>query len=297
MPTPDRSVSFTKNEQISSTPTRILSGASQLQSQWQFLRAAIGDLRSSKDIAKRLFLQGIAQRYRYSSLGLFWAFMPTVMIAVLLTLGQRAQIPGLNKGAVPPQVYGIFGLVMMQTFLEAMQSQRIFLTRYSHLLIRQKVLVEGLILSGIAEAIFAFLVRLPVLLAVFLFFNISPATTTPLALLGFATIIGLGAGAGLFFAPWNALSRDLESLMYFLPWFLFGITPVFVAVQPGGWAYRLYQLNPLTHVFELTRWLAYGVGEVSVFAICLLPLTLLWLISGWLFCRLCLPYVIERSLI
>ncbi|NJN85659.1 MAG: hypothetical protein HC881_04235 [Leptolyngbyaceae cyanobacterium SL_7_1] len=112
-------------------------------------------------MAKRMFLQGIAQRYRYSSLGLFWAFMPSVMIAVVLTIGQRTNVLGSSRGQIPPQVYGIFGLIMMQTFLEAMHSQRNFLSRYCYLLVRQKIPVEGLILSGIGEAIFAFGVRLP----------------------------------------------------------------------------------------------------------------------------------------
>ncbi|BAY92050.1 MULTISPECIES: ABC transporter permease [unclassified Tolypothrix] len=293
----NRQRSLSTDDHVPLTPLKILSSGSQLQYRQRFLREALCDLLSSTEIAKRIFLQGIAQRYRYSSLGLFWAFMPSVMIAVLLTVGQRAQIPGLTRGAIPPQVYGIFGLIMMQTFLEAMQSQRMFLSRYSHLLIRQKIPVEGLILSGLAEANFAFIVRLPVIIAMFLFFNISPAATVLLSFLGFFTIIALGAGLGLFLAPWNVLSRDLESLMYFFPWLLFGVTPVFVAVQPKSWAYHLYWLNPLTHVLEATRWLAYGVGEISAFALLLFPLGILWLVSGWLFCRLCLPYIIERSLI
>lgn len=286
-----------KPEYAGAAPTRVLNGASQLVSRRLFLNVAFRDLSACTHVAKRLFLQGIAQRYRYSSLGIFWAFMPSAMIAVLLTVGQRAQIFDGRSGIISPQVYGIFGLVMMQTFLEAMQSQRVLLTRHSHLLIRQKVPIEGLILSGIAEAGFALLVRLPVLIAVLIFFDISPPATAPLALMGFATLIGLGAGAGLFLAPWNVLSRDLESLMNFLPWLLFAITPVFVAVPSNSYVFSLYQLNPLTHLFELIRWMAYGSGEVTIFSICLLPLTCLLLVAGWLFCRLCLPYIIERSLI
>ncbi|NJN85660.1 MAG: hypothetical protein HC881_04240 [Leptolyngbyaceae cyanobacterium SL_7_1] len=84
--------------------------------------------------------------------------------------------------------------------------------------------------------------------------------------------------------------------MHFFPWLLFAVTPIFVAVDPGSWAYHLYRFNPLTHVFEATRWLTYGVGEISAIALLLVPLTIIWLVTGWLFCRLCLPYVIERSL-
>lgn len=279
-------------------PIKITSAGSQLQNRRAFLRNALKDLRDSRLIAKRLFLQSVAQRYRYSTLGLFWAFVPPAIMAVILTLGQRAKIAGLSPGTIPAQVYGIFGLVMAQIFLEALNSQRLFLTQHNHLLARQKVPIEGLILASIAETTFGFLVRLPVLIVILLVFNITPSATSPLSIFGFATIIGLGTGVGLLLAPWNVLSRDLDSLMQFFPWFLFAVTPVFVAVQPGSWLYYLYMLNPLTYVFEATRWLAYGNSDINFVALLLLlPLTIILLVSGWLFCRLCLPYIIERSLI
>lgn len=280
------------------SPIKITSAGSQLQNRRAFLKNALQDLQGSWGIAKRLFLQSVAKRYRYSTLGLFWAFVPPAIMTVILTLGQRAKIAGLGSGTIPPQVYGIFGLVMAQTFLEALNGQRLFLTQHNHLLARQKVPIEGLILASIAEAIFGFLVRLPVLIVILLVFKVTPSATSLLCLFGFATIIGLGTGLGLLLAPWNVLSRDLDSLMQLFPWFLFAVTPVFVAVQPGNWLYYLYMLNPLTYIFEATRWLAYGLGEVNLIALLLLlPFTIIFLVSGWLFCRLCLPYIIERSLI
>lgn len=280
-----------------SPPVKINSARSQLFSVRAFLVDAWLDLRSSSEFAKRLFLQNIAQRYRHSSLGLFWAFVPSALIAIVMTLGQRGRVPILMGGAVPPQIYGIFGLVMAQTFLEALNIQRVSLSQYIHLLVRQKVPVEGLTLAGLAESTFGFLMRLPVLIAMLLIFNVMPAVTFPLALLGIALLIGFGSGLGLFLAPWNALSKDLENVMQFFPWVLFFVTPVFVAVPPGNWLYSVQLFNPLTYIFEGTRYLAYGVGTINILAlILLLPLAMLLLLGGWLFCRLCLPYAIERSL-
>ena len=49
--------------------------------------------------------------------------------------------------------------------------------------------------------------------------------------------------------------------------------------------------------FEGIRFLTYGVGTVNTLALfTLLPLTVILLLVSWLFCRLCLPYIIERSL-
>lgn len=276
---------------------KINSGRSQLFSIRAFLVGAWLDLRSSSEFSKRLFLQNIAQRYRYSSFGLFWAFVPSALTAIVLTLGQRDRLSILIGGAVPPQVYGIFGLIMVQTFLEALNIQRVSLNQYIHLLARQKIPLEAIMMAGFAQSAFGFLMRLPVLIAILLIFNITPALTFPLAFLGIVSLISFGAGLGLLLAPWNALTRDLENIMQFFPWFLFLVTPVFVAVKPGNWLYFLQQFNPLTYIFEGTRFLAYGVGTVNTLALLiLLPLTVLLLLVSWLFCRLCLPYIIERSL-
>ena len=287
-----------------SSSVRINSARSQLFSIRAFLTSAWLDLRSSSGFAKRLFLQNIAQRYRYSSLGLFWAFVPSALIAILLTLGQRDQmptfgdrIPILIAGTVPPQVYGIFGLIMAQTFLEALNIQRVSLNQYIHILVRQKVPLEAIMMAGLAETTFNFLMRLPVLIAILLVFNINPALTFPLAFLGMASIISFGSGLGLLLAPWNALSKDLENVMQFFPWLVFLVTPVFVIVQPGNWLYSLQQFNPLTYLFEGIRFLTYGVGNVNTVALLvLIPLTIILFLVSWLFCRLCLPYIIERSL-
>ncbi|BAY61818.1 ABC-2 type transporter [Calothrix brevissima NIES-22] len=276
---------------------KINSGRSQLFSIRAFLTDAWLDLRTSSEFAKRLFLQNIAQRYRYSSLGLFWAFVPSALIAILLTLGQPERIPILIAGEVPPAVYGVFGLVMAQTFLEALNIHRVSLNQYIHLLVRQKIPLEAIVIAGLAESAFGFLMRLPVLLVILLVFHITPALTFPLALLGIAAIISSATGLGLFLAPWNVLSKDLENIMQFFPWLLFLITPVFVVVHPGNWLYILQQFNPLTYIFECTRFLAYSAGTINILALLLLiPLALILLILSWLFCRLCLPYIIERSL-
>jgi lipopolysaccharide transport system permease protein len=293
-PQPKRASEFSSTQH---SPLKITSAGSQLQHPRAFLTDALKNLQTSRGIAKRLFLQSVAQRYRYSTLGLFWAFMPSAIMAVFLTLGQRAKIAGLSQGAIPPQVHGIFGLVMAQIFIETLNNQRVILTQHRYLLTRQNVPIEGLVLGSLAESIFALFVRLPVLIVILLVFNITPAITAPISLLGFATLIVLAAGLGLFLAPWSALSRDLDNVMQFFPWFLFAATPVFITVQPGSWLYFVYLLNPLTYLFEATRWLAYGVGEIHLgVLLVLLPGVWLLLIGGWLFCRLCLPYVIERSL-
>jgi lipopolysaccharide transport system permease protein len=286
-----------QNHQTNVSPSIVYSAGSQLLPFKSFLKTAKKDVIQGLPFTKRLFIQNIVKRYRYSSLGLFWAFIPSALIAILLTLGQRAGISALTSQNVPPQVYGIFGIVMMQIFLESFNSQRMFLTYHIHFFIRQKIPLEAFILAGLGENMFNLVMRLPVLIAVLIFFDITPKLTIILLPFGFLLLIILGSSIGLFLAPWNALSNDLDSIMQVLPWFLFGITPVFVLPSDGTLLHRIFLFNPLTHIFETIRWLTYG-GEINhpfIFGL-ITFMTIFLFVLGWLYCKLCLPYVVERTL-
>ncbi|MBL1210223.1 ABC transporter permease [Geminocystis sp. GBBB08] len=286
-----------ENDKTNICPSIVYSSGSQLFPLKVFLKTARKDVIQGLPFTKQLLIQNVVKRYRYSSLGLFWAFIPSALIAILLTLGQRTGIAGLTSQNVPPQVYGIFGIVMMQIFLESFNSQRIFLTYYLHLSVRQKIPLEAFILAGFGENIFNLFMRLPVLIAVLIFFDITPQLTIILMPFGFLLLILFASSLGLLLAPWNALSNDLDSIMQVLPWFLFGITPVFFMPRDGTLLHRLFVYNPLTHIFEAIRWLTYG-GEIDhPLIFCLITLMTIFLfVVGWLYCKLCLPYVVERTL-
>ncbi|BAQ61804.1 ABC transporter permease protein [Geminocystis sp. NIES-3708] len=109
-----------ENNKTNVSPSIVYNASSQLVPFKSFLQTVRNDVIQVLPFAKRLFIQNVVKRYRYSSLGLFWAFIPSALIAILLTLGQKAGISALTTQNVPPQVYGIFGIVMMQIFLESL---------------------------------------------------------------------------------------------------------------------------------------------------------------------------------
>ena len=216
----------------------------------------------------------------------------------MMTLGQRSHVPGLKASGVPPQVYAVFGLVMAQTFLETLSTQRALFTTHRHLLSRHRTPIEGMMLAGLGENLFGLAIKMGVLAVVFLVFKITPAQTLPFGLAGMCGIFLLGSGVGLLLAPWNALSKDLDNAMGFFPWIFFMLTPIFVSLQPGSTLYKICRWNPLTWFFNATRAFTYGSATLRGDG---LPLLSLWgcillLPVAWLLCRLARPYVIERFL-
>lgn len=277
--------------------TTTSSAESPLLNPRRFLAEAWGDLSRSRGTAIRLFRQSIAQRYRYSSLGLLWAFAPPVVTALVLTLSNRSSGAADLHAAVPPAFYAVFGLVLAQTFLETFGTQRALFNTHRYLLSRHRVPIEGLILTGLADSLFSLLIKLGILTALFLFYRIAPGPGLLLGLIGIGSIGLLGAGLGLLLAPLSALKRDLDNVMQFFPWVLFGLTPVFVAPRVGAALFQIYRYNPLTWLFDAVRACSYGhptgYGTLLLFACCsaaiLLPLS-------WLLCRIARAYVVERFL-
>ena len=281
--------------------SRIYSGESPLSSPRTFLRQALRDLLDSRGAAVRLFQQSIAQKYRHSVLGLFWAFAPAALTAVILTVGKRGDV---RDSLVSPQLYAVFGLIMAQTFLESLTTQRMLFPTHRFLLNRHRAPVEGLILAGIMENLFGIAMKVALLAVVFLFFRTPPSVTLPLGLMAFFAIFLIGTTLGLLMAPWNALQKDLDNIMGIFPWAFVGLTPIFVQPQPGSELREVYQWNPFTHLFDATRFFVYGYGHQAAgsglehltalfiaFGLCLFLLPIAWVLV-----RIARPYVVESFL-
>ncbi|MDX1931947.1 MAG: ABC transporter permease [Capsulimonadales bacterium] len=286
---------------------RIYHGGSALRYPRSFLRQAISDLLGSWQAALRLFGQSIAQKYRYSALGIFWAFAPAALTAVLLTVGKRADLTILRDGIVAPQVYAIFGLILGQTFLEAMATQRTLFLTHRYLLSRHQAPVEGLIIAGILENLFGLAMKVGLLALVFLQWKTIPSVTVPLGIFGMTVILLLGTTLGLLLAPWSALKRDLDNVMGVFPWAFMGLTPIFVPPQPDSPMAEIYRWNPFAYVFDATRFLTYGYGHqpmpgvsgsgmmtilLGALAVCIVLLP-----AAWILCRVARPYIVESYLV
>lgn len=264
-----------------------------------FVRSSLADLRAAGPTANRFFKRHMAQQYRFSSFGMIWAFAPSVITAVVLIGGQRSRLIQPDQATIPAAFYGVFGLVMAQSFFESLNSTRSIFTTHQNLLRRQNVPLEGLIVANFVDVIFNTAVRLFVLAVVFFLFAVRPTLTTlPLAFSGLIGLIMAGGGFGLLIAPINSLKSDVNKFMAVFPWLLFAATPVFV--PPSGTNFLLglvYTCNPLAWIFNSIRTAAYG-AEGSYFpALIGAFVSLLLVVAGWLFCRLCRPYIVERLLV
>ncbi len=258
-------------------------------------RQWVDDIMACRFSAYCLFKRQLAQQYRYSSLGLLWAFVPTILTAIVLIGSQRAQtLAGLTN--VPAAFYGIFGIALAQTFLEALNTTRRLFIAHQHVLRRQILPLDAFIMADLMQMLFTMLVRFSIVVAVYALFSV-PAPNplmAMIAILGYCGIAFAGAGIGLIIAPFAALTQDLEHVSSLLPWTIFAITPVFVPITGSTILGRIAAINPLTWVFDGIRAAAYG-GEGHAVAAALAGLIGCGLLLlGWSLCRVARPHVVER---
>lgn len=266
-----------------------------MKSKITYLNQWLNDVLACRFSAYCLLKRQLAQQYRYSSLGLVWAFVPTVLTAMVLIGSQRAQMLAGSTN-IPAAFYGIFGVALAQTFLEALNTTRRLFITHQHVLRRQILPLDAFIMADLMQLLFTMLVRFSIVVAVYALFSV-PAPSPVMAMiavLGYCGIAFAGSGIGLLIAPFAALTQDLEHVSSLLPWTIFAITPVFVPITGSTILGRIAAINPLTWAFDGIRAAAYG-GEGHTIASALAGLLgSALLLLGWSLCRVSRPHVVER---
>ena len=114
------------------------------------------DLLGSREIAWRLMVRDISAKYRQSLLGIAWAFLPSIVMAVGFTLANNARVINIGFTGLPYPAYVMFSTALWQTFVEALNGPVQAVTMAKPMLARVNFPREALILSKMGEVFFNF---------------------------------------------------------------------------------------------------------------------------------------------
>jgi lipopolysaccharide transport system permease protein len=185
--------------------------------------------------------------------------------------------------------------MLWQVFAESLNGPLTVVTSTAPLLSRINFPRESIILAKLGEVLFNLAIRLILVVAVFIWFQIPVSWITLLAPLALAQLILLGTTLGLFLTPACTLYQDLgRALTVFLGVWVF-LTPVVYQVPRGGVFGAIVNFNPVTPLLVTTRELASGGTVSDPFGFFLVSaLTLAALLPAWAAYRLAMPFVVER---
>ncbi len=262
----------------------------------QLFRQMSTDLMASRELAWRLMVRDISAQYRGSLLGFAWALIPPVVMAFSFSLASEAQvfIPGPTD--LPYPVYVMLSTSLWQTFVESINGPIQAVMRAKPMLTRVNFPREAIILAKLGEVGFNFGMKLLLITALFLIYNISVGWSVLLAPVALIHLILLGIVVGTLLSPLGALYQDVSKGLTLVTGFWLFLTPVVYSVPTQGNLALLVSLNPVTPLLVTTRELATtGILTQAIPFWWVSGLVWISLVLTWIVFRLSMPYVIERA--
>lgn len=253
------------------------------------------DLLASRELAWRLMVRDISAKYRQSFLGIFWAFIPPIVMATGFTLAKSGGVVNVGNTDIPYPAYVMFSMTLWQTFVEALNGPIQAVTAAKSMLSRINFPREALILAKLGEVFFNFGIKLILIIGLFIWFQIPVTWSIVLAPVALIHLIILGSFIGLLLAPIGALYRDFSMGITLATSFWLFLTPVVYPIPSDGIFGSIVKLNPVTPLLVTTRELATTglISNPSGFWVASL-IAVIGLLFAWIIYRLAMPYVVER---
>ena len=268
---------------------------SPLRQPTRFVRAMIADLAASRELARRLFIRDLNAQYRNSVFGYLWVFAPPLLASLPFIYLNSAGVLKMGTTPIPYAAYALVGTIIWQTFVEALNSPLRTVNAARSMLTRINFPREAILLAGLMQVGFSFLVRLALLVIVFAMFGLLLPVTAPLFLIGMVSVALTGFTIGLLLTPIGVLYGDVQHGLPIASTFLMLLTPVLYPVPTSGLAATVAALNPLTPLVTTTRdWLTIGAAPDVGRFVAVSGVMGAFLLVGWIGYRLALPHLIAR---
>lgn len=285
----------TSTRNLSATAEAIYTPASDLRHPGRLFVQMWRDLLASRGLAWRLLVRDISAHYRQSFLGFAWAFLPPIVLAAGFTLAGRANVINVGATQLPYPAYVVLSMILWQTFVEALNGPVVAVANAKQMLARINFPREAIVLAKLGEVFFNFGIKLILIVAVFVWYQMPVTRAALLAPLALVSLILLGTFFGLLLAPLGVLYQDVtQGLTVFTALWLF-LTPIIYPVPQSGTFATIVKLNPVTPLLVTTRELATTgiVSDPNRFLI-VTAVTIAGLFMTWVVFRLAMPFAIER---
>jgi lipopolysaccharide transport system permease protein len=276
-------------------PTATYTPVSQVRSPITLISDMLADLVASRELAWRLAVRDISAQYRQSILGVFWAFVPPLLSALLFIVLQQRNVVNVPDTGMPYPLFVLVGTTLWQVFAEAVSAPLRVVTGARAILAKINFPREALILSALYQTLFGLFIRGMLLAGVLLYFGTPFRPRSLLALVTIFMLIWLGLAIGLALTPVGMLVVDVSQGITLALQFGFFLTPV-VYPAPESFPYLLLATwNPVAPFLLSSRTLlvqgtAGPLTPMVVVGVCLVAGTCL----SWLLYRVSMPIIIER---
>lgn len=261
----------------------------------QFFSLMRADLLSGCRLGWRLAVRNIRSKYRRSVLGYLWAVLPIVTTTLIWVVLNSSGLLVVRDTGISYVVFVLINLTMWQGFVDALLSPIQQMEAARSMLTKANFPRESLIVAGLVEVAFTFVIRIALLMVALLWFQAPLASTLVLVPLAVLALVLLGTTVGLLLLPLSLLYEDIHrGLLVACTLWVFA-TPVFYP-PPSRWPYTLIAYaNPVTPLLTTAReWLTTGVVSQPIGFVVVTAFAIVAGVAAWIAYRLAMPHLIAR---
>lgn len=272
----------------------VYSPESELRRGWWLVRDTLAGFAAGRELAWRLLQRNLRGMYRQTVLGIIWAFLPPLANALIWIFLNAQNVVGFaDQIAVPYPLYVLTGMVIWQSFVEALQMPLNVIRQNRSMISKLNFPREALLLVGWGEMLLNLAIRFLVLIPLLLIYRADVGWAALLLPIAAVMLIVLGTAIGLCLMPIGVLYQDIERiLMIGLPLWMVLTPIIYASTDVPKW---LQWINPAAGLLMLGRdalltgSLQHG-AMAALYAAAALPL----LFVGVIVYRVSLPILIER---
>ena len=261
----------------------------------QAIRAMFRDLGASRELAWRLFIRDLSAHYRQSFLGYVWAFVPPLATTMTFVFLRSQGLFTTKATSIPYPAYVVIGMLFWQVFVDALHCPLKAVTAAKPLLSKVQFPPEAILLAGLGEVLFSFLIRLILLAGVFVWYSLSPPLTVLLLPVAAASLLVLGFALGILVTPLGILYTDVTQALTVITGFWLLLTPVTYPPSDSGLAGVLSRWNPVSPLLIAGReWVTVGASQHLTGFVIVTLLSFVVLLAGWMAYRVAMPHLVAR---
>jgi lipopolysaccharide transport system permease protein len=245
-------------------------------------RLMVTELAESRRLIWLLILRDLSVRYRQSILGYAWAIIPQIVTVATFAFLNAWRVIPIGDTRIPYVPFALWGLSVWQLFAGCLSACTGSLVSGGALVTKVNFPRESLVIAALGQPVFDFLIRLVPVIAVYLWYGVTPSWAGVFVPLVLLPVVLLALGFGFVLSIANLVVRDIGNALGMALTLGMFLTPVLYPA-PVRWPFFLINLlNPLSPLLNASQDLI-AVGYITrpemFVATCLFSLALA--LGGW----------------
>ncbi|GAA5118466.1 ABC transporter permease [Luteolibacter yonseiensis] len=253
------------------------------------------DLMAGRELAWRLFVRDLSAQYRQTFFGYIWAFLPPLVASMTFIFLDSQGIVKVDTGGVPYPAFAMMGTLLWQVFVDSITSSPAALGGAKSMLTKINFPREAILMAGLYMVLFNFMIRMVLLSAVMIYWNVTPSATVMFFPVAMAALMTAGFAIGLTLTPISGFYGDVTRAIPMAASFGMLLTPVVYPARTEGIAGWLAVWNPISPLIISARQSLTGhelthLPAFFLILICALVVSFVGLVGF----RIAMPHLIAR---